>query len=173
MTMLKPMKYNNTYALAVKRDFAKENNIKTIGDLQRLKIKLNQGSLWNLMIDLMVIKLWRKLMVSTYLMLKMEPKLRYTAVEKGDINLIDAYSTDAELKQYNMVVLKDDKHVFPPYQGAPMFKEKFLKQHPEIKTAQQIRGKISDEEMQEMNYKVTVKMKIRIMLRNIILKKKV
>ena len=34
-------------------------------------------------------------MVSTYLMLKMEPKLRYTAVEKGDINLIDAYSTDA------------------------------------------------------------------------------
>ena len=36
----------------------------------------------------------------------------YTAVEKGDINLIDAYSTDAELKQYNMVVLKDDKHVF-------------------------------------------------------------
>ena len=69
----------------------------------------------------------------------MEPKLRYTAVEKGDINLIDAYSTDAELKQYNMVVLKDDKHVFPPYQGAPMFKEN-LKQHPEIKTAQQIRG---------------------------------
>ena len=42
----------------------------------------------------------------------MEPKLRYTAVEKGDINLIDAYSTDAELKQYDMVVLKDDKHVF-------------------------------------------------------------
>ena len=36
----------------------------------------------------------------------MEPKLRYTAVEKGDINLIDAYSTDAELKQYDMVVLK-------------------------------------------------------------------
>ena len=48
-------------------------------------------------------------------------------------NLIDAYSTDAELKQYDMVVLKDDKHVFPPYQGAPMFKEKFLKEHPEIK----------------------------------------
>lgn len=68
--MLKPMKYNNTYALAVKKDFAKENNIKTIGDLKRLKIKLNQGSLWNLMIDLMVIKLCRKLMVSTYLMLK-------------------------------------------------------------------------------------------------------
>ncbi len=31
---------------------------------------------------------------------------------------------DAELKQYDMVVLKDDKHVFPPYQGAPLFKKK-------------------------------------------------
>ena len=90
----------------------------------------------------------------------MEPKLRYTAVEKGDINLIDAYSTDAELKQYDMVVLKDDKHVFPPYQGAPMFKEKFLKEHPEIKKPlNQLAGKITDEQMQEMNYKVTVKKK--------------
>ena len=76
----------------------------------------------------------------------MEPKLRYTAVEKGDINLIDAYSTDAELKQYDMVVL-DDKHVFPPYQGAPMFKEKFLKRTSEIKKAlNQLSNKITDEQ---------------------------
>lgn len=159
MTMLEPMKYNNTYALAVKKDFAKDNNIKTIGDLQKVEDKLKPGFTMEFNdrpdgykavskaygLDLSNIK-------------KMEPKLRYTAVEKGDINLIDAYSTDAELKQYDMVVLKDDKHVFPPYQGAPMFKEKFLKEHPEIKkTLNKLKGKISDEEMQEMNYKVTVK----------------
>ena len=63
--------------------------------------------------------------------------LNYVILQlKRDINLIDAYSTDAELKQYNMVVLKDDQHVFPPYQGAPLFKEKYLKDHPEVKTAQ-------------------------------------
>ncbi|MDM7863816.1 ABC transporter permease/substrate-binding protein [Staphylococcus borealis] len=159
MTMLEPMKYNNTYALAVKKDFAKDNNIKTIGDLQKVEDKLKLGFTMEFNdrpdgykavskaygLDLSNIK-------------KMEPKLRYTAVEKGDINLIDAYSTDAELKQYDMVVLKDDKHVFPPYQGAPMFKEKFLKEHPEIKKPlNKLKGKISDEEMQEMNYKVTVK----------------
>ncbi|MEB6609089.1 ABC transporter permease/substrate-binding protein [Staphylococcus borealis] len=159
MTMLEPMKYNNTYALAVKKDFAKDNNIKTIGDLQKVEDKLKPGFTMEFNdrpdgykavskaygLDLSNIK-------------KMEPKLRYTAVEKGDINLIDAYSTDAELKQYDMVVLKDDKHVFPPYQGAPMFKEKFLKEHPEIKKPlNKLKGKISDEEMQEMNYKVTVK----------------
>ncbi|PTE68662.1 glycine/betaine ABC transporter permease [Staphylococcus devriesei] len=159
MTMLKPMKYNNTYALAVKKDFAKKYNIKTIGDLQKVEDKIKPGFTMEFKdrpdgykavakaydLDLSNIK-------------QMEPKLRYTAVEKGDINLIDAYSTDAELKQYDMVVLDDDKHVFPPYQGAPMFKEKFLKDHPEIKKPlNKLENKISDEEMQEMNYKVTVK----------------
>ena len=50
----------------------------------------------------------------------MEPKLRYTAVEQGEINLIDAYSTDSELRRYNLKVLTDDKELFPPYQGAPL-----------------------------------------------------
>ncbi|WP_313959604.1 glycine betaine ABC transporter substrate-binding protein, partial [Staphylococcus hominis] len=43
MTMLKPMKYNNTYALAVKRDFAKKYQIKTIGDLRKVEDKLKPG----------------------------------------------------------------------------------------------------------------------------------
>lgn len=88
----------------------------------------------------------------------MEPKLRYQAIEKGDINLIDAYSTDAELKQYDMVVLQDDKKSFPPYQGAPLFKKSFIDQHPEIeKSLNKLEGKITDEQMQEMNYRVAEK----------------
>ena len=159
MTMLKPMKYNNTYALAVKKDFAKENNIKTIGDLKKVEDKIKPGFTMEFNDRSDGYKAVSKAYgLNLSNVKKMEPKLRYTAVEKDNINLIDAYSTDAELKQYDMVVLKDDKHVFPPYQGAPMFKEKFLKQHPEIKKPlNKLEGKISDEEMQEMNYKVTVK----------------
>ena len=57
-----------------------------------------------------------------------------------------------------MVVLEDDKKVFPPYQGAPMFKTSYLKEHPEIKAPlNKLAGKISDEDMQQMNYEVTVK----------------
>lgn len=159
MTMLKPMKYNNTYALAVKKDFAKEHHIKTISDLQKVEDQLKPGFTMEFNDRPDGYKAVAKAYdLNLSNIKKMEPKLRYTAVEKGDINLIDAYSTDAELKQYNMVVLEDDKHVFPPYQGAPLFKEKFLKEHPEIKkTLNKLAGKISDEEMQEMNYKVTVK----------------
>ncbi|RIP35942.1 ABC transporter permease/substrate-binding protein [Staphylococcus gallinarum] len=161
MTMLKPMKYNNTYALAVKRDFAKKHNIKTIGDLNKVSDEIKPGFTleFNDRSDgYPAVKKAYGLDISKPK--TMEPKLRYQAIKSGDINLIDAYSTDAELKQYNMVVLKDDKHVFPPYQGAPMFKQKYLKAHPEIKKPlNQLANKISDEDMQQMNYDVTVKKK--------------
>lgn len=159
MTLLKPMKYNNTYALAVKRDFAEKHHLKTIGDLEKVKDEIKPGFTLEFNDRPDGFKAVSKAYDLHFNKIRtMEPKLRYQAVKKGDINLIDAYSTDAELKQYDMIVLKDDKHVFPPYQGAPLFKEKYLKEHPEIKKPlNKLAGKITDEEMQEMNYKVTVK----------------
>ncbi|MBI5974036.1 ABC transporter permease/substrate-binding protein [Staphylococcus canis] len=159
MEMLEPMAYNNTYTLAVKRQFAEENNLKTIGDLRKVEDQIKPGftlefndredgypavaKAYNL--NLQGIK-------------TMEPKLRYQAIESGDINLIDAYSTDAELKQYDMVILKDDQSVFPPYQGAPLFKKQFIKDHPDVvKALNKLEGRITDEEMQEMNYEVAEK----------------
>ncbi len=61
----------------------------------------------------------------------MQPALRYQAIQSGDIQITDAYSTDAELERYDLQVLEDDKQLFPPYQGAPLMKEALLKKHPE------------------------------------------
>ena len=159
MTMLKPMQYNNTYSLAVKKDFAKKHNLKTIGDLNKVSDQIKPGFTLEFNDREDGYPAVKKAYDLDFGDVKtMEPKLRYQAVESGDINLIDAYSTDAELKQYDMVVLEDDKKVFPPYQGAPMFKTSYLKEHPEIKAPlNKLAGKISDEDMQQMNYEVTVK----------------
>lgn len=87
----------------------------------------------------------------------MEPALRYEALERRDIQVIEVYSTDSALKRYNLVVLQDDKRLFPPYQGAPLMREETLNEYPELK---EILGKLSDkitaEEMSEMNYAVDV-----------------
>ena len=159
MIMLKPMIYNNTYAIAVSKKFAEENNLKTISDLARVKDKIKAGFTreFNDREDgyLGLKKLYNFEIPDIK---EFEPKLRYVAVQSGDINLIDAYSTDAELAQYNMVVLKDDKHLFPPYQGSPMMREETLKKYPELKNIlEKLSGKISDEEMSSMNYRVSVK----------------
>lgn len=159
ITMLKPMKYNNTYSLAVKKDFAEKHDLKTIGDLNKVSDQIKPGFTleFNDRSDgYPAVKKAYDLNIGKAK--TMEPKLRYQAVESGDINLIDAYSTDAELKQYDMVILEDDKKVFPPYQGAPMFKTSYLESHPEIKAPlNKLEDKISDEDMQQMNYEVTVK----------------
>ncbi|MDC6327834.1 ABC transporter permease/substrate-binding protein [Staphylococcus auricularis] len=159
MTMLKPMKFNNTYTLAVKKDFAEEHQLKTISDLNKVSDEIKPGFTleFNDRNDgYPAVKKAYDLDFKD--ITTMEPKLRYQAVENGDINLVDAYSTDAELKQYDMVALEDNKHVFPPYQGAPVFKEKYLSSHPEIKAPlNKLEGQITDDEMQEMNYQVTEK----------------
>lgn len=87
----------------------------------------------------------------------MEPKLRYSAIESGSINVLDAYSTDSELAQYKLTVLKDDKELFPPYQGAPLLLTKTIEKYPELETIlSKLAGKITDAEMRKMNYAVNV-----------------
>lgn len=87
----------------------------------------------------------------------MEPKLRYSAIASGDIQLMDAYSTDSELQRYKLKVLKDDKGLFPPYQGAPLMRDETLKQYPEVAEAlERLSGQITDDEMRAMNYQVDV-----------------
>ncbi|WP_342388177.1 ABC transporter permease/substrate-binding protein [Salinicoccus bachuensis] len=158
MTLLEPMEYNNTYTLAVKREFAEENNLETIGDLRSIEDQIDPGFTleFNDREDG-----WPAIQEAYNLdfdnIRTMEPSLRYQAVEGGDINLVDAYSTDAELRQFDMVILEDDRNVFPPYQGAPLFKQSFLEEHPEIvEPLNKLGGMITNEEMQEMNYRVAV-----------------
>ncbi|KIS02924.1 ABC transporter permease/substrate-binding protein [Paucilactobacillus wasatchensis] len=154
---LKPMKYNNTYALAVTKKFAKENHISKISDLTTMQNKIKAGMTLEFIDRSDGLKGLKKIYGLTFTAQSMEPDLRYQALAQGKVNLVDAYSTDSQLRQYNLVTLKDDRNFFPTYQGAPLMSEKLAKQHPEIvKTLNKLSNKISETDMQEMNYKVNV-----------------
>ncbi|MBC9874719.1 ABC transporter permease/substrate-binding protein [Macrococcoides bohemicum] len=157
MSLLKPMQYNNTYALAVKKEYADKYQLKSISDLQKVKSTIRAGFTLEFNDRMDGYKgIQKKYGIKFDNVRTMEPKIRYQAIEQGKIDLIDAYSTDAELKKYGMVVLKDDKNLFPPYQGAPLLKDETIKEHPEVvKALNQLADKITDEEMQTMNYAVT------------------
>ena len=49
----------------------------------------------------------------------MEPALRYQAIQSKDVDVIDAYSTDSEIKQYDLVVLEDDRQLFSTLSKEP------------------------------------------------------
>lgn len=158
LVLLKPMAYQNTYALAVPKTLAQRYDLKTISDLKKIEDQIKAGftlefndredgykglqSVYGLKLD-----------VAT-----MEPALRYEAIAKGDIQLTDAYSTDPEITQYQLQILTDDRKLFPPYQGAPLLRQETLKRYPELEgILNQLAGKITESQMSQMNYDVAIK----------------
>jgi len=159
MAYLKPMSYQNGYDLAVTKQFAKKYNLKTVSDLVAVEGKIHAGfdpDFYQLKDGYPGL---RKAYGLNFASAKtMEPSIRYKAIANGKVNLVDGYTTDPEIREYHLVVLKDNKRFFPPYQGAPLMTEKLLTAHPELRTTlNKLAGKVSTTDMQQMNYKVTVK----------------
>lgn len=157
LVYLKPMEYQNTYALAVKKDYANKYDLKTISDLSKVEdsavagftLEFNDRDDGNKGLKSLY-KL--ELNVKT-----LEPNLRYQAINGGNVQIVDAYSTDSELIEYDLVVLEDDKQLFPPYQGAPLMRKDTLEKYPKLEEIlNKLAGHISAEEMSRMNYQVRV-----------------
>ncbi|MBY7143559.1 ABC transporter permease/substrate-binding protein [Virgibacillus sp. NKC19-3] len=156
MEFLQPMEYNNTYTIATRPETAKESNLEDIGDVKQIEDEITAGftlefrdrydgyigmqDVYNLDIE----------SIST-----MDPGIRQDALDKGEVDIIDAYATDSYMVELGLVTLDDPENLFPPYQGAPLLRAETLKEHPELEEVlNQLGGKITDEEMREMNYEV-------------------
>ena len=158
MVMLSPMKYNNTYALAVSKEMAETYDLQSISDIKPIQETIKAGFTleFNDRED-GYLGIQNRYGITLPNITTMEPKLRYQAIETGNIDLLDAYSTDSEIRQYNLQVLVDDQQLFPPYQGAPLLRKETLDKYPEIETAlNKLANRITDDEMREMNYQVNV-----------------
>jgi len=69
--------------------------------------------------------------------------------------VISGYSTDGRLKAFDLTILEDDKHIFPPYYCAPVVRKDALQKFPELeKTLDLLSGTINDSVMTDLNYKV-------------------
>jgi len=78
----------------------------------------------------------------------------YKAAYEKQLDVISGYSTDGRLKAYGLIVLQDNKHIFPPYYAAPVVRDNALKKFSELeKTLNLLAGKINDSVMTELNYR--------------------
>lgn len=77
------------------------------------------------------------------------------ALKDHQIDLAAGNATDGLIPALDLFVLEDDRHYFPPYEAVPVIRQQTIQQHPEVAQALgQLAGKISDEEMQRLNYVV-------------------
>ncbi|MHC9539325.1 MAG: glycine betaine ABC transporter substrate-binding protein [Vulcanimicrobiota bacterium] len=85
----------------------------------------------------------------------MDPGLTYLAARQGKADVIDGFSTDGRIPAFNLMILEDDRHFFPPYHAAPFIREDALKKFPDVeKVLNGLARTISDADMQKMNYQV-------------------
>lgn len=157
LVYLEPMDYQNTYALAVSESFATKYQLKSISDLTRVQSLLKAG----VTLEFSDREDGSKGILKRYgLDLKavtMEPALRYQAINNGEINVTDVYSTDSQILVYHLILLEDDQNLFPPYQGAPLLKKETADKYPElVKALSVLAHKIPTQDMIQMNYDVDV-----------------
>ena len=78
----------------------------------------------------------------------------YKAAYEKQLDVISGYSTDGRLKAFDLVVLDDDKKIFPPYYAAPIVRNNSLKKFAGLeKILNLLAGKINDSTMTALNYK--------------------
>ncbi len=75
------------------------------------------------------------------------------ALKNRQIDIAAGNATDGLIPALDLFVLQDDRHYFPPYEAVAVIRQQMLQQHPEINEAiSALAGKISDQEMQQLNY---------------------
>ncbi len=81
--------------------------------------------------------------------------LKYQALEHGDVDVILAFTTEGDLKANNLVVLEDDKHVFPPDAVAPVVRKAALGAAPALaQPLNKLAPLLTNDVMQNLNLQV-------------------
>jgi osmoprotectant transport system permease protein len=144
--------FNNTYALAVRGDFANLHHLTEISDLKTVpEIRIgfthefvNREDGYPKLVESYGLDLsHRRLMAHS---------LAYEAIAQNQIDLTDVYSTDAKIEKLGLILLKDNKKVFPSYFAVLLARKDLPAQFPKTWAAlRSLEGKISEKEMMRLN----------------------
>lgn len=87
----------------------------------------------------------------------MEHALAYQALTAGTLDVTDVYTTDAAIRQFDLVVLDDDRHFFPSYDAIILYREDLEHRAPGVvESWRRLQGKIGEQDMIELNARVVV-----------------
>src|SRR5215212_7585090 len=148
--------FNNTQALAVKRAFADERGITTISELADIAGELiivapsdfveRPDGLQGLE-DFYGMKFGDVLSVA--------PGIRYQALEQDQAQVVLAFGTDGQVAGMDLVLLEDDKGLWPPYHVAPVVRNDTLTANPGIADAlNPVAPLLTDQVMSALNWQV-------------------
>ena len=152
-----PLGFNDTFAIEIRGEDARRLGLKTISQAARFTPQWRPGFGY----EFMERPDGYKGLVATYgLRFAASPRimdlgLLTRALKDKQVDLIAGNATDGLIPALDLFVLEDDRHYFPPSEAVPIIRQQMLVRHPEVKQAlDDLAGKISDDEMRQLNYVV-------------------
>ena len=155
MTVIGSLGFENTYALAMRREEAEARSITTISDLVPFAPRMSIGAdfeffsraEWKSIHDHYGIRFGKER--------QMDSALMYQAVAGDAVDVISAYSTDGRIAALDLFVLQDDKGAIPPYDALMVASRRLREEQPEVLEAlQELVGTIDAGSMRAMNFDV-------------------
>lgn len=145
--------FNNTYAMAVRTETAERLDLHKISQLREhpnLEYGfsyefLERSDGWGAMSDAYDLNAQPT---------GMEHGLAYQALDEGNIDVMDVYTTDAEIDRYDLTLLKDDKDFFPEYLAAPLVRTDFDSTARALLA--DLAGRLTSDQMQKLNAEVAI-----------------
>ncbi|WP_211323208.1 glycine betaine ABC transporter substrate-binding protein [Amycolatopsis palatopharyngis] len=162
---LEPADFNNTYALAVRREFAEEKDLASLSDLAALAKSDPQAVTVCVESEFAARDDGLSGLLKTYdidvprqQIKTLDTGVIYTETDKGGTcNFGEVFATDGRIANLDLTVLTDDKQFFPVYQGAPTLQQATLDKHPEItQILAPLSERLDTETMRRLNAQVDV-----------------
>lgn len=152
-----PLGFNDTFAIEIRGDDARRLQLTTISQSAHFTPQWRAGFGY----EFMERPDGYKGFAGTYGLHFAEPPrimdlgLLTRALKNHQVDLIAGNMTDGLIPALDLYVLEDDRNYFPPYEAVPIIRGETLTLHPEVGRAlDALAGKISDEEMRQLNYAV-------------------
>ncbi|MFN2399972.1 MAG: glycine betaine ABC transporter substrate-binding protein [Gemmatimonadaceae bacterium] len=155
---LPPLGFENTYAIAVRQQTARDLGLTSLSDLARTHGQLRAG----LTPDFIgredgLPGLRKHYGFNPREVRSLLPAVKYRALAEGEVDIIDGYSTDGLIARYNLVVLEDDRRFFPPYQAAALVGRDIQRSNPRVVAIlSELSGRMDVRFMRRLNRRLEV-----------------
>ena len=148
--------FENSYALAVRKEIATQYDLETISDLRKVAEPLVFGAEYDFYErEDGYEPLIQRYNLTFYQTVDLDIGLKYQAIEEGKIDVMPIFTTDGQASQADIVVLSDDLQFYPSYTCGNVVRHEVLQSHPELQGIfDSVTQILTNETMSQLNYDV-------------------
>ncbi len=157
LELTEPLGFENTFAMVIRGDDAKNLHLRTISDIAPIAGKWRVGVGYEFLERQDGFRGWSD---RYHLHFAESPRvmdlgLIYRALVDHQVDIVAGNSTDGLIDSLGLVALADDHHYFPPYDAVPIVRQSTLARFPQLRAAlADLAGRLSASDIRSLNYAV-------------------